>query len=76
VSIAELIRQRYDEGKPDRANSIKRVADLLGVSTRQVWRYVADGRLKAERYSERVIRIRDSEIERFRNACAYGGETV
>jgi excisionase family DNA binding protein len=74
MPTAELIRQ-HDEAKPDRANSIKRVAELLGVSTRQVWRYVAAGRLKAERYSERVIRIRDSEIERFRNACAYGGES-
>jgi hypothetical protein len=74
MSAAEIFRQR-DEAKPDRAYRIKHVAEILSTSPRQVWRYVADGRLKVERYSERVVRVRASEIERFRNAPAYGGES-
>lgn len=71
MSTAEIIRQR-DQAKADPAYKVKQVAEILDTSTRQVWRYVAAGRLKCERYSARVIRIRGSEIERFRNACAEG----
>jgi excisionase family DNA binding protein len=64
-----------DNAIPDRSRTVKHASRVIGVSDRQVWRYIQEGKLRAERYSARVIRIRDSEIERFRNACAYGCES-
>jgi excisionase family DNA binding protein len=68
MSTAEAIKSH------DQSNTVRTIAKRLGVSERQAWRYIAEGRLKAERYSRRIVRVRDSELERFRNACAYGGE--
>ncbi|SIS19491.1 excisionase family DNA-binding protein [Williamsia sterculiae] len=42
-----------------------RLADDLGVTDRTVRRWIAEGRLKAVRLSERVIRIDTAEVDRF-----------
>jgi len=54
----------------DRANRVRQVAEILNTSERQVWRLIADGKLKAERFAPRCVRVWDSEITRFRAACA------
>ncbi|AEJ95135.1 helix-turn-helix DNA binding domain protein [Mycobacterium phage SoYo] len=43
--------------------SIQQVADHLGVSTRTVRNYIADGRLKAIRLGPRLIRVERSSVE-------------
>ncbi|ASJ79550.1 excise [Mycobacterium phage Kalnoky] len=43
--------------------SIQQVADHLGVSTKTVRRYIADGRLKAIRLGPRLIRVERSSVE-------------
>jgi excisionase family DNA binding protein len=66
MTATAIIEQR------DRANRIRQVAEILNTSERQVWRLIADGRMKAERFGPRCVRIWDSEIARFRAACADG----
>ena len=63
------------EAAHDQSNSVRTIAKRLSISERQVWRYIAEGRLRAERYSPHIVRVRDSELERFRAACAIGGES-
>ena len=43
--------------------SIKDVAEYLGVTTRTVYTMIADGRLRAYKLGERVIRFRRSEVD-------------
>jgi excisionase family DNA binding protein len=62
-----------DTERRDRANKIRQVADRCQTSERQVWRWIAEGKLKAVRLGPRCIRVWDSEIDRFRAACANGG---
>lgn len=45
--------------------SLTEFADELGVSTRTVRRWIASGRLKAVRPSQRTTRISRDEINRF-----------
>ncbi|AEK07402.1 DNA binding domain protein [Mycobacterium phage Rockstar] len=47
---------------PQRA-SIQQVADHLGVSTRTVRNYIADGKLKAVRLGPRLIRVERDSVE-------------
>ncbi|QJD52088.1 excise [Mycobacterium phage MA5] len=47
---------------PQRA-SIQQVADHLGVSTKTVRNYIADGKLKAVRLGPRLIRIERDSVE-------------
>ncbi len=44
----------------------KEVATLLRCSVRTIRGYVASGRLKAERYSKRMLRYHRSDVEAFR----------
>ena len=44
-------------------------ATLLGISRRTVWRKCREGQLPHLRYSKRCIRIRTSDIERFKRAA-------
>ena len=64
MTATAIIEQR------DRANRIRQVAEILNTSERQVWRLIADGKMQAERFGPRCVRIGDSEIARFRAACA------
>ncbi len=41
------------------------VAAKLGVSLRQVWRYINDGRLPVRRLSARTVRVRAEDLEAF-----------
>ncbi len=41
------------------------VASKLGVSLRQVWRYINDGRLPVRRLSARTVRVRAEDLEAF-----------
>nr|DAL64989.1 MAG TPA_asm: helix-turn-helix domain protein [Caudoviricetes sp.] len=50
------------------------LAEELGVSDRTVRRWIAEGRLKAIRLSERVIRIEPAEVERFLAAAQTSGD--
>ena len=50
--------------------SLTEFADELGVSTRTVRRWIADGKLKAVRPSQRVTRISRDEINRFLGVSA------
>jgi excisionase family DNA binding protein len=54
----------------DRANRVREVARILDTSERQIWRLIEQGRIRAERHGPRTVRIWDSEIARFRAACA------
>ncbi|QDP44622.1 excise [Mycobacterium phage NothingSpecial] len=47
---------------PQRA-SIQQTADFLGVSTKTVRRYIADGKLKAVRLGPRLIRVERDSVE-------------
>jgi len=47
---------------PQRA-SIQQTADYLGVSTKTVRRYIADGKLKAVRLGPRLIRVERASVE-------------
>lgn len=47
---------------PQRA-SIAETAEYLGVSTKTVRRYIADGKLKAVRLGPRLIRVERSSVE-------------
>ncbi|CAA79412.1 helix-turn-helix domain-containing protein [Fromanvirus L5] len=47
---------------PPRA-SIQETADYLGVSTKTVRNYIADGRLKAVRLGPRLIRVERESVE-------------
>ncbi len=40
-------------------------AEILGVSERQIQRYISDRKIRASRLSHKVVRIRREEIERF-----------
>ncbi len=44
-------------GGPKPAFTVKQYADAKNLSVRTVWRMIAAGKLKAERYSERCVRI-------------------
>ena len=44
---------------------LQQVADLLGVSLRQVWRYINDGRLPVRPLSARTVRVRAEDLEAF-----------
>jgi hypothetical protein len=48
----------------DRDYTVNDVAKIRNVSPRQIWRDIAEGRLKVRRYSPRVIRVPGSEIVR------------
>lgn len=65
AAIAETVIAR-----PDKANKIRQVADIFQTSERQIWRWIAEGKIKAERHGPRCVRIWDSEIARVRAACA------
>ena len=54
--------------------SIKGTAEFLGVSTSFVYRQVALGNLPCERYSARLIRIRKSDLEKYRDERRHGGK--
>lgn len=45
--------------------TIPEIAAERGVSTRTVRRWIAEGKLKATRYSPRVIRVETEELRRF-----------
>jgi hypothetical protein len=44
--------------------SVNDVARMRSVSSRQIWREVAEGKIKVRRYSKRIIRIAGTEILR------------
>lgn len=43
--------------------SLQEAADILGVSTKTVRRYIADGSLPAERIQSRLLRVLRSDVE-------------
>lgn len=43
--------------------SLQVAAKILGVSTKTVRRYIADGSLPAERLQERLLRVRRGDVE-------------
>ena len=43
--------------------SIKETAEYLGISTKTVHRYIADGRLRAVRLGPRLIRVDASSVD-------------
>lgn len=47
--------------------SVQQVADHLGVSTKTVRNYIADGRLSAVRLGPRLIRVKRESVERLMN---------
>ncbi|AXH46781.1 helix-turn-helix DNA-binding domain protein [Mycobacterium phage Acolyte] len=47
---------------PQRA-SIQQTADYLGVSTKTVRRYIADGKLKAVRLGPKLIRVERDSVD-------------
>jgi excisionase family DNA binding protein len=51
--------------RPDRAYRIRQVAEILNTSERQIWRFIADRRLRADKLGPRCVRIFDSELARF-----------
>ena len=57
----------------ERQLSPKDVADALGVSRRTVLDYISAGKLRAIRYSPRVIRVAESDLETFVSTSQVGG---
>jgi excisionase family DNA binding protein len=57
-----------DAGQLDRGRRVRYVAQILDTSERQIWRWIAEGKLRAERLGPRCVRIFDSEIARYRSA--------
>lgn len=56
--------------------SLQDAAKLLGVSLRQVRRYIDEGRLTVCRISERTVRVRPEDLASFISAStvqAHGG---
>jgi excisionase family DNA binding protein len=45
--------------------TVPEVAPRLRVSTRQTYRYIAEGRLRAIRYGPRGLRVKTSEVAAF-----------
>lgn len=43
--------------------SLQEAADILGVSTKTIRRYIADGSLPAERIQSRLLRVLRSDVE-------------
>ena len=43
--------------------SLQEAAEILGVSTKTVRRYIADGSLPAERIQSRLLRVRRADVE-------------
>jgi excisionase family DNA binding protein len=43
----------------------QQAAEMLGVSPRQIQRWIADRKLVASRPSHKILRIRRQELERF-----------
>jgi excisionase family DNA binding protein len=55
-------------GRLDRANRVRQVAEIFGTSERHIWRLIHRGELKAERLGARCVRVFDSEIARYRQS--------
>ena len=49
-------------GGPKPAFTVKQYAEAKNLSVRTVWRMIAAGKLKAERYSERCVRIIEEPV--------------
>jgi len=49
----------------ERLLRVREVAERLGVTTRTVHRYLADGKLPKVQLSERAVRIRETDLDRF-----------
>jgi len=47
----------------DELLTVGEVAKLLKVSPHTIYRWIADGRLRAVRYSQRVLRVRRSDVD-------------
>lgn len=45
--------------------TVKQTAGKLGVSSKTVFRYIADGKLKAYKLSQRCVRIDETDLEKF-----------
>ena len=52
-------------GNVDPLLTVKDVANRLRVSTRTVWRFIANGELRTVRIGKRIVRIRLSDLKRF-----------
>jgi len=50
--------------QPKKYGSARQAADLVGVSTRTIHRYVAEGRIRAFRCGPKLIRLDLNEVER------------
>lgn len=56
-------RRRADVATSPERVSLQVAAAILGVSTKTVRRYIADGRLPAERVADRLLRVRRDDVE-------------
>ena len=45
--------------------TVKDAARILGVTTRTLGRYIADGKIVVHRLSPRAVRIKDTDLEAF-----------
>ena len=59
------------EGKMEELYRIHRVARILDCSTKEVYRLIRSGQLKAMRFGPRQTRISHSSIERFIRNCMH-----
>ena len=61
---------------PSQYKTLAEAAAERGISDRTIRRFIADGRLKAVRYSERCIRIHVDELARFDAEAARNGSSI
>jgi len=64
-----------EQTRPDRLLTVREVAGRLSVTTRTVHRYLADGKLPRVQLSERAVRIREADLERFIEDRLKGGQS-
>ena len=49
--------------------TLKQVSSFLGVSTRQVYRLIAEGKIPVLKVGKRSPRVRPSDIEKYLESC-------
>ena len=64
-----------EQTKPAKLLTISEVARRLSVTPRTVHRYLAAGKLPRVQLSERAVRIREGDLERFIEARLKGGQS-
>lgn len=67
--MSEATRRKTEVDPSKRLLTKRQVADMFGVDTRTINRWMAAGKLKVVRINPTVVRFDQAAVERFRKAC-------